>query len=310
MDNKVYTTYRNPVISKTKRMENRPPLLPLPTCYRPNESPNQSPDDIDLENIRLTLNRLVSHLKDRRERMMLMYASRIGQSSLLEWAPRCDKLTGCTIVDDGISSSQLRYDAAGLPFESPLPRKKYIYNAPLLPRNKLPPLPSKQYVYREPSFLSVFSPPCFRPTQYSTTVRNECTTQAQSLTDNLPRFRRYFEPPLKSHDSPPCLPINMGPLLNYTWLQDPEHFQTVSGHSCNSAVTIPPPPPRHLVTTKNTQPSTNRGGYSLQDGLANLSDYKLSAAEISLLKKGLSFVPTPLKITTLNHEKSLTETQK
>ena len=34
----------------------------------------------------------------------------------------------------------------------------------------------------------------------------------------------------------------------------------------------------------------------MQDGIANLSDYKLSDSEISFLRKGLSFVPAPLKI--------------
>ena len=65
--------------------------------------------------------------------------------------------------------------------------------------------------------------------------------------------------------------------------------------------------PTNLNTTTNTQPVASKERYIPQDGIVNLSDHKLSEAEVSLLKKGLSFVPTPLKITTLNHEKSLSK---
>ena len=44
-----------------------------------------------------------------------------------------------------------------------------------------------------------------------------------------------------------------------------------------------------------------------QEGLLNLSKHKLSLAEISLLKKGLSFVPSPPKIPQPHYEKALTK---
>ena len=46
---------------------------------------------------------------------------------------------------------------------------------------------------------------------------------------------------------------------------------------------------------------------STQDGLLNLSKHDLSAAEISLLQKGLPFVPTQLKRVPSNCEKALTK---
>ena len=55
----------------------------------------------------------------------------------------------------------------------------------------------------------------------------------------------------------------------------------------------------------NTTHTKRKQAQTRQKDLANISNHMLSAAETSLLKKGLSFVPTPHKITTLNYEESL-----
>ena len=53
----------------------------------------------------------------------------------------------------------------------------------------------------------------------------------------------------------------------------------------------------------------NKVSLRTHDGIANISDHKLSTAKILLLKKGLSFVPTPLKTSSINYERSLKKTE-
>ena len=65
----------------------------------------------------------------------------------------------------------------------------------------------------------------------------------------------------------------------------------------------------NILTSKQPRLPTgeddNKVSLRTHDGIANISNHKLSTADISLLKKGLSFVPTPLKISSINHERSL-----
>ena len=47
------------------------------------------------------------------------------------------------------------------------------------------------------------------------------------------------------------------------------------------------------VSNKPNNKTEHNPAHAQQDGLLNLSKHDLSGAEISVLKKGLSFVPTP-----------------
>ena len=63
--------------------------------------------------------------------------------------------------------------------------------------------------------------------------------------------------------------------------------------------------PISFVHKKDTGKEKFKSPHITQEGLLNLSKHELSPAEISLHKKGLSFVPSPLKIPQLNYENAL-----
>ena len=63
--------------------------------------------------------------------------------------------------------------------------------------------------------------------------------------------------------------------------------------------------PTSPVHKQDTSEEKRKSPHTPQEGLLNLSKHELSPAEISLLKKGLSFVPSPLKIPQLNYKNAL-----
>ena len=100
--------------------------------------------------------------------------------------------------------------------------------------------------------------------------------------------------------------------------------------ACNQLCTLPVPPlvplsnkrlsvcnqsplgtvsgaPTSSVLNKSPNKREHNPTHVPRDGLLNLSKHELSAAETSLLKKGLSFVPTPQKIAQSNYENALTK---
>ena len=279
-DESLNTPFRSPATSRIPERVNRHPLLPLPSSYNPQESPK---DDMDLNDIKMTLNNLVSHLRDGIERLIHVHASRNRDySGLLEWAPVCDEVTDCRNVDRIFRFPRMICDAPPLPSGR---KGKDVC--------KVPPPCKRQSVCNNPSFPPIMFSPDVEP-MCNTIIHNKCT----------PRFQRHFESPLYCQDSPLCLPSNIDQPLCDTRLPDPRIVQMGSkGPVSNTNVTSP----TCLNTTVNKQPNTSNKECMPQDGLINLSDHKLSVDEISLLKKGLSFVPTPLKITTLNHERCLTK---
>ena len=62
------------------------------------------------------------------------------------------------------------------------------------------------------------------------------------------------------------------------------------------------------LRSKKPEPHTEKKTpLKIHDGIANISEHQLTEHETSLLKKGLSFVPTPLKVLSTEHEKTLEE---
>ena len=118
-DDMLHTLFCSPVTARTPRRENRPPLLPLPPRnssrnippryssrnspprYSSRTSPHNSPrDEMDLDDIKVTLNRLVSHLIEGIERIVHVYASLDSEYfGLLECGLGGYKVTDCIAAD-------------------------------------------------------------------------------------------------------------------------------------------------------------------------------------------------------------------
>ena len=274
---------------------------------------------MDLEDIRVTLNRLVSHLIEGIERIAHVYTlPNNGHSGLLECSLGGDKLTDWLVADRMTSSPQARCDASPMPsvprgksdvepihnttvHDGCVPHVRGYFKFPVNCQGS----PGRRgacgillvregrSVCNDPSYFPIASSVDVEPI-YKTTSHNKCT----------PRFSRYFEFPLDCQDSPLCLPDSISPPLCDTQLPDPSYVQTASKDPGSGTHVTPP---SYVNTTTSIQTNASRKGCIPQDGLVNLLDHKLSTAEVSLLKKGLSFVPTPLKITMLNYEKSLSK---
>ena len=85
----------------------------------------------------------------------------------------------------------------------------------------------------------------------------------------------------------------------------PVNVSTCS-QACAPHVPALAPPPDSLPHKSPNKNKRNASGIP-QDGLLNLSKHVLSTAEALLLRKGLSFVPTPLKVTSPKFDETLTE---